>query len=78
MNGLLTNGRNWRFVRIEGDTLYHFDITLNAHLTALPILLYYLSCFACGDEVKCDLGQWPPTHVVDASTVCIFHLCKHF
>lgn len=91
MNGVLTNGRVWRFVRIEGDTLYHFDIILNSKLTSLPRLLHYLCCFAKGEAVPCDLAQWPPASTVSSdpnhevelissvppTVVCISSMCFH-
>lgn len=60
MNGVLTDGRIWRFVRIERDTLYHFDVALDSKLTELPHLLHYLKCFAMGEHVPCKEAEWPP------------------
>lgn len=76
MNGILTDGRTWNFVRIERDTLYHFQIALTQDLDELAQLLHYISCFAKGEPISCDQGQWPPVSVVPDPALDVEHVAR--
>ncbi len=57
MNGVLTDGNEFLFARVEGDTLYHVPVLDRRE--DLDLVLAYLSCFMRGDYLPKTDDTWP-------------------